>query len=184
MEGKPMNIFEQYQTDPELISDVNLEATGRTEDIICVRIAKLGGGTLGKAYAGHWLYRVTLPGDVIVEGQDFHTGTPKTHHEATVLVAEFVEDRYPGIPTMDGTLAISQLSERAKLRHGQALWYVWGRQDAGDERTKGNVAGHYLGDDFAFADMAAREAEEYEQEKRVSLENIGDQFKRFVETLS
>jgi hypothetical protein len=79
-----------------------------------------------------------------------------------------------------GSLLTIRLSARAHQRYEQALWYVWGRQDAGDERTKGQLSGHYLSDDFAFAEMAALEAESFEREHRCMLNNIGDQYARFT----
>jgi hypothetical protein len=82
-----------------------------------------------------------------------------------------------------GTLLTSKLSAYASRRYEQALWYVWGRQDAGDERTKGKLSGHYLSDDFAFAEFAALEAEAYDRQHRCMLNNIGDQYGRFVAKL-
>jgi len=82
-----------------------------------------------------------------------------------------------------GTLITTRLSKRAHDRYEQALWYCWGRQDAGDERTKDKRSAHYLGDDFAFAEFAAFEAESFEREHRCSLNCIGDQYKRFMEGL-
>jgi hypothetical protein len=84
---------------------------------------------------------------------------------------------------MNGTLLTHLLSPRAHQRYEQALWYTWGRQDAGDERTKDKRSEHYLGDDFAFAEFAALEAEAYDREQRCMLANIADQYKRYMEGL-
>lgn len=78
----------------------------------------------------------------------------------------------------------TRLSTRAHKRYEQALWYCWGRQDAGDERTRGQLSGHYLDDAFAFAEFAALEAESYEREQRCMLNCIVDQYGRFVADLS
>jgi hypothetical protein len=91
---------------------------------------------------------------------------------------EWLADLY-----LNGSLITVRLSDYARQRYDQALWYCWGRQDAGDERTKGQLSGHYLGDDFAFADFAALEAEAYHREHRCMLNNIGDQYGRFVTEL-
>jgi len=53
-----------------------------------VRVSKVGGGTLGRAYTGHWHYRIVINGTVH-QGSDLHTGTPKTHAEAATQVADF-----------------------------------------------------------------------------------------------
>jgi hypothetical protein len=84
---------------------------------------------------------------------------------------------------VNGSLITVKLSAYAHLRYEQALWYVWGRQDAGDERTKGKLSGHYLGDDFAFAEFAALEAEAYNRQHRCMLSCISDQYGRFVAKL-
>lgn len=84
---------------------------------------------------------------------------------------------------MGGTVLTTRLSKRAKDRYDQSLWYAWGRQDAGDDRTRGKKSTHYLGDDFAFAEFAALEAERYERQHDCMLSNIGDQYERFVASL-
>jgi hypothetical protein len=73
--------------------------------------------------------------------------------------------------------------ERARTRYHQALWYAWGRQDAGDAALAAHRTSHAVGDDFAFAEMAAREAQQYDEQQRTSLENIGAQYRRFVDAL-
>ena len=74
-------------------------------------------------------------------------------------------------------------SERARRRYEQALWYAWGRDDAGDHALAHHRTAHAVGDDFAFAEFAAREAEQYERQEVTSLENIGAQWRRFVDAL-
>lgn len=81
---------------------------------------------------------------------------------------------------MGDTLLTVRLSKRAHDRYDAALWYVWGRQDAGDSATQANTRGHYLGDDFGFAEFAALEAESYHREQACSLSNIADQYARFL----
>ena len=99
--------------------------------------------------------------------------------DTTDATADTMSDLY-----MDGTLLTVRLSPYARTRYEQALWYAWGRQDAGDDRTRGTLAGHYLGDDFAFAEYAALEAESYQRQHRCMLANIGDQYARFTAMLA
>lgn len=53
-----------------------------------IEIYKLGGGTDGKRYSGHWGYRILHQGTTMAAGEDLYTGTPKTHHEAAGLVLD------------------------------------------------------------------------------------------------
>lgn len=57
-----------------------------------ISVSKVGGGTVGRAYEGSWEYLVTTAnGSIVVKvGDDLYTGTPKTHHEAAVILAEFL----------------------------------------------------------------------------------------------
>lgn len=65
------------------------EYTTTTDDSLTVHVDKLGGGTLGRAYDGSWRYIVTdAAGTELGRGQDFTTGTPKTHAEAAELIAD------------------------------------------------------------------------------------------------
>ena len=82
-----------------------------------------------------------------------------------------------------GQLMTVNLSPRAHQRYEQALWYVWGRQDAGDDRTRGSRSGHYLSDDFGFAEFAALEAERYDRQHECMLSCISDQYRRFLDGL-
>ena len=59
----------------------------------------------------------------------------------------------------DGCLLLQRLSRDGLEFHGKALWYEFGRQDAGDRRLKRRLTGHYLTDDFAFADYVAFQVE-------------------------
>ena len=61
---------------------------------LVVRISKVGGGTLGKAYDGRWMYRVKRVGDrrILAEGDDLRTGTPKTHQQVVGIVLDFLDD--------------------------------------------------------------------------------------------
>lgn len=59
-----------------------------TDSGLTVRLEKLGGGTIGKAYVGAWRYIVTdASGTEIGRGQDFQTGMPHTHERAARVLA-------------------------------------------------------------------------------------------------
>lgn len=70
----------------------------RMGDRFLISVAKVGGGTVGRRYEGFWEYAVMrhrgtplrTQWDVIAEGSDLHTGTPKTHAEAIDLVRDLV----------------------------------------------------------------------------------------------
>jgi len=69
---------------PELI-----ECRTLVNDSSVVDLYKVGGGTLGKTYAGMWGYRLYREERLIASGEDLYTGTPKTHDEAAQLVLDF-----------------------------------------------------------------------------------------------
>jgi hypothetical protein len=57
-----------------------------------IEIEKLGGGTIGKSYDGHWRYIVTDAfGEEITRGQDLYTGAPATHDEAALILWGFLD---------------------------------------------------------------------------------------------
>ena len=67
---------------------------------LIVRMSKVGGGTVGRAYEGRWMYRVKLvrkfrPDALLAEGDDLSTGTPRTHKEAAEIAVDFVQDLIP-----------------------------------------------------------------------------------------
>lgn len=77
-------------------SDFEFMTQPRREDgtRLVVRISKVGGGTVGRAYEGRWHYRVR-PADgrkILAEGDDLNTGTPKTHREAAEILLDFLDD--------------------------------------------------------------------------------------------
>lgn len=63
-----------------------------------IQVEKLGGGSIGKAYEGIWRYKAfDTKGELITLGQDFETGTPKTHEQvASILFEMILEDEYVG----------------------------------------------------------------------------------------
>ena len=82
----------------------------------------------------------------------------------------------------DGCLLLQRLSPRARELYGKALSYEFGRQDAGDRRLKRSLTGHYLTDDFAFADYVAFQFERMERgdsSYTPSIMNMHDRFLAF-----
>ena len=68
------------------------ELTTVTDNDATVRVSKVGGGTLGRAYAGSWHYSYHDPrGHRLEEGSDLVTGSPTTHEEAAEQVADYFE---------------------------------------------------------------------------------------------
>ncbi|MCX5201471.1 hypothetical protein OG897_08400 [Streptomyces sp. NBC_00237] len=73
------------------------EAEKRGEEFL-IRVAKVGGGTLGRRYEGFWEYLVLrhrgtplrTQWDVVAKGPDLHTGTAKDHTEVMEIVRELI----------------------------------------------------------------------------------------------
>lgn len=85
----PDREFEHMET-----VDNPLQPGGRKLTLL---IAKAGGGTMDRAYAGRWLYRVRRAGStgaqgVLAEGDDLNTPNPKTHRQALRLLEDFLPD--------------------------------------------------------------------------------------------
>lgn len=76
--------------DFEFLSSPRLEGGER----LTVRISKVGGGTVGRAYDGRWHYRVRSADGrkIIAEGDDLITPIPKTHREVVLIVLDFLDD--------------------------------------------------------------------------------------------
>jgi hypothetical protein len=55
-----------------------------------VLVSKVGGGTVGAAYAGHWHYTVVVDGTVVHHASDLSTGMAHTHAEAAELIFDFL----------------------------------------------------------------------------------------------
>jgi len=71
---------------------------------------------------------------------------------------------------------------RIEDRKLQALWYAWGREDAGDRRLRDATSARVL--PFDFAAFAAAECEAYVREDVCSLDNIGGQYGRYVAAIT
>ena len=76
---------------PDPLQPDEWELSVVTDDGATVLVAKVGGGTIGRAYDGAWHYSYTLD-DRHEVGSDLVTGTPCNHIDAAHLVAEFMAD--------------------------------------------------------------------------------------------
>jgi hypothetical protein len=59
-----------------------------------VRVAKTGGGTVGKSYEGEWEFEVLNPKGEAIQKSYISTGTPKTHVEACREVLSFYQEDF------------------------------------------------------------------------------------------
>jgi hypothetical protein len=73
-------------------------------------------------------------------------------------------------------------TKRGEERYMQALWYAWGREDAGDRRLREASGERVLAMDFAA--FAADEADAYDREQRTMLGPIQDQYDRFLAVIT
>lgn len=66
-------------------------------DGLRVYVNKVGGGTVGKEYAGEDWFVTVMNGDVFELDNDvLYVGTPTTHHKAARLAAEWASERIDG----------------------------------------------------------------------------------------
>src|SRR5215510_1218738 len=89
------------------------------------------------------------------------------------------------ISTILNPAYVSDRSDNGKLRYGQAMSYVWGREDAGDDALTNVLSDLGATRDAAhiFATYSANEADAYARQERTSLSNIRDQYEALVRTL-
>jgi hypothetical protein len=66
----------------------NAELIQDFQDEITVGVAKVGGGTMERAYEGSWEYWFVCPSGAY-HGTDLHTGTPKRHDEVIFMMFDF-----------------------------------------------------------------------------------------------
>lgn len=74
---------------PNSLNPSDWEYAHIAPDGATILISKVGGGTLGKRYEGHWHYAYTL-GDRHEEGSDLETPTPVSHETAADYVFGFL----------------------------------------------------------------------------------------------
>lgn len=89
--------FEQSD-DWEWTTGICTDGTGDAQYTVSVN--KVGGGTLGRAYEGLWEFRVSEPDSsdrTLWFGRDLNTGTPKTHMQAALDVADFFDSLETGV---------------------------------------------------------------------------------------
>jgi urocanate hydratase len=78
-------LWDTYRTYPDLIVCVDTDHGMRW-----VGIEKAGGGVVGEAYDGTWLYVVHNGTDTVASGADYHTGSPHTHLESVLEILDFL----------------------------------------------------------------------------------------------
>lgn len=75
------------------------------------------------------------------------------------------------------------LNGRATTRRAQAMAYVWGREDMGDDRINKAITAqqgeHSFGKDWLFANWAGTYADAYVNERCTSLPSIQSQYRTF-----
>src|SRR6266545_378996 len=74
-----LSYFEVYRCEPEATYTVAALADG--DPPLQIRIAAVGGATVGAAYANNdWIYEVHLAGTLVCSGADLHSGgIARTH---------------------------------------------------------------------------------------------------------
>lgn len=60
-------------------------------DGVRVEVEKVGGGTVGKAYAGDWRYAAHEDSCLLGCGIDFYSGLPMTHRQAAQAILDHLE---------------------------------------------------------------------------------------------
>jgi hypothetical protein len=87
-----LSYFEVYRCEPEATYTVPVLAD--SEPSLQIRIAAVGGGTVGAAYADNdWIYEVRLAGTLVCSGVDLHSGGfARTHAQMAVVLAEHLAD--------------------------------------------------------------------------------------------
>lgn len=70
-------------------------------------------------------------------------------------------------------------TDRGNRAYAQALWYVWGREDAGDRRLRDMLGGQRVAA-FEFAEYAGQEADAFVREEKSFLPSIHDLYDAFL----
>lgn len=89
--------YHAYITGP-LDFEYAVTLPGSGEPPVTLRVSKVGGGTVGRAYAGNWYYSASgrrALGVSPVHGDDLRTDSPKTHEEAARALAGHLAGDYP-----------------------------------------------------------------------------------------
>ena len=92
LRNEVVDYFQVYRCDPELTVAVPELDDGQPS--LTIRIAALGGGTPGRAYANNgWVYAVHLDGDLVASGADLRSGGfGHTHEQMAAVLAVFLAD--------------------------------------------------------------------------------------------
>jgi hypothetical protein len=143
MENEVTNVFDTYDTEPELTYEVPTTGMGSAGNggsgmRLVVSVAVVGGGTIGKAYAdNYWLYSVHWQDELVISGDDFYSAVPKTHSEVmSFLIRTFGEAG----ESLEDLGDYSEYADGYKGKARECLVREWERftQDAlkADERHK------------------------------------------------
>jgi len=97
-----VDYFRVYRCDPEITLTVPALDDGQPP--LVIGIAALGGGTLGRAYAGNtWVYTVHLDGVLVASGADLHSGgIARTHRQMAAVLATHLADDTAAVPSLAG----------------------------------------------------------------------------------
>jgi hypothetical protein len=96
--NEPVDYFGVYRCTPEIT--LPIPAIDGGQPPLVISIAALGGGTVGRAYAGNdWVYAVHLDGVLVASGADLHCGdVPQTHWHMAAVLAACLADNTAGLP--------------------------------------------------------------------------------------
>lgn len=75
-----------YRQDPEAVFRIPTTTTDQREPLE-IRIAKVGGGTVGKSYDGRWFVDFYVYDALMLSEDGLGTGTSATHEEAAKIYA-------------------------------------------------------------------------------------------------
>lgn len=64
-------------------------------------------------------------------------------------------------------------------RWDQALWYAWGREDAGDRRLRDSDHNQVMA--FRFADYCKEQAQIFQSQRRTFLPSVQTQYQEFLD---
>ncbi len=120
--GHSFNYHDNMTSPQDFEHDVTItDADAGDPATVRLLIAKVGGGTPGRAYTGAWYYRLDVNGETAAHGDDLETGTPKTHAQTARIAAEFLAS---GFPEADAAEALETFAETGQQSPGAAALRV------------------------------------------------------------
>ncbi len=87
--------------------EITLEIPGfdGDDEPLSIAIAKVGGGTLGRAYPGLWQAVAAYGSRELYRGGDLNIGRPHTHRQAAAVLAQFLAAEHEGT-SLDARLTV------------------------------------------------------------------------------